>query len=77
MITEKHDNSVISVMLTVAISETGRVRCCLADSMWIADREAHTAFMKEIREDKFLWTVKTIKTAIRMPFSYEDIGVID
>lgn len=74
--TEKYDHSLLDVLLTIAVSENGRVRCCLANSYLVKERQEYDAFMKEIREDKILWAAKTIKVGVRMPVSFEDIGAV-
>lgn len=62
------------VSVTIAISENGIQRCCMAGSHWIQQQREHAAFLQELRNDKQLWTVKTIKVGFPMPIQFEDLG---
>ena len=64
----------LEVHVTTAVSESGRVECCIADTHWIQQQRKHDQFMDDIRADKQLWSVKTIRVNVPMPVQFEDIG---
>ncbi len=67
----------IEVCVTIAISEGGYTRCCIANSSYLQQAREHTKFMDDLRQDKQLWHCKTIKVKLPMPVEFEDIGVVE
>ena len=63
----------IEVLVTVAVSESGRVDCCIADPHWIQQQQKHAAFMESIRSDKQLWTCKTVRVNVPVPIQFGDL----
>lgn len=63
----------LEVHVTIAVSESGMVECCIADTHWIQKQQKHAQFMADIRADKQLWTCKTIRVNVPMPVQFEDM----
>lgn len=63
----------IEVLVTVAVSENGRVDCCIDDEYWVQQQEKHAAFMNTIRSDKQLWACKTVRVHVPIPIQFEDL----
>ena len=61
------------VMVSVAVSETGLVECCIADNNTVRYRDAHKEWMDGIRKSDKLWSVKHVRIAVPVPVSFEDM----
>lgn len=66
-----YDHSVIEVHVSVAVSESGREKCHIANSNWLQEQGDYQRWLKELRHDKQLWSVKTFKVKLPMPLSFE------
>lgn len=61
------------VTICVAMSESGRLLSAFANTNWIQEENKHKELLKQIREDKQLWSVKYIKTFIEYPITHENL----
>lgn len=64
----------LEVTLSVAVSENGDVKVCNAESNTLKLKLAHDKFMSELRADKLLWSVKTVRVQVPVPLSFEDLS---
>lgn len=64
----------LEVTLSVAVSENGDVRVCNAERNILKIKLTHDKFMSELRADKLLWSVKTVRVQVPVPLSYEDLS---
>lgn len=60
------------VIVAVAVSEDGLVTASVKDDCRLIQKRQHEAWLANIREDKKLWSMKTIRTLVPMPIQYED-----
>ena len=67
------DHAICEVLISIAVSESGRSECCIADDNWIQQKRKHQEFIDEKRNDKQFWHIKTVKVNVPMPISYEDM----
>jgi hypothetical protein len=63
----------IPVTICVAMSKSGRFLVAITDSNWFQEEAKHKDLLKQVREDKQLWSVKYIKTTVPYPMSREDV----
>ena len=70
---QKMDIESISVNIAVVVSEAGTIRVAVADSNWIQQDRIHQNLLKEIREDRQLWSLKYVKVKVPYPVSREEI----
>ena len=68
-----YETPMTEVTVTIAINENGVTRCCIADTDWIQQQQEHSKFIQELREDRWLWTTKTVKVMVPIPVNYEDM----
>lgn len=61
------------VTVSIAVSDTGRVTCHVANSNWITEQRSYEAWLRELRESKLFWSIKTVKVHVPMPLQYEDM----
>jgi len=66
------DTAMLDVVVMVAVSEDGRVSVSADDDHHLIQKRKHENWLRMIREDEKLWTLKTIKTQVPMPVQYED-----
>jgi hypothetical protein len=64
--------AMLDVVVVVAVSEDGLVSSSVQESCRLIQKRQHDEWLRSIREDKKLWTMKTIKTQIPMPVQYEE-----
>lgn len=64
---------VCEVTLTVALSEYGEQRVCIVNENHIQKQKEYRDFIENLKKSSVFWHVKTIKTTVPMPFSYEEI----
>ena len=69
--------STIEVCVSIAVSESGREKCHIADSNWLQEQRSYKAWVDEIRQDKQLWSIKTVKVKVPAPMQYEDMRSIE
>lgn len=64
--------SKLQVTIAVAVNENGFVKCCVQSPTGNIQLDiAYDNFMEEIRQDKYLWHLRSISTFVPMPVSYE------
>ena len=64
--------AMLDVVVVVAVSEDGLVSSSVQESCRLIQKRQQDEWLRSIREDKKLWTMKTIKTQIPMPVQYEE-----
>lgn len=67
-----YDHSKTPVTICIAMSESGKFLTAIAGSNWIQEENKHKEILKQVREDKQLWTVKYIKTSVTYPITSEN-----
>jgi hypothetical protein len=67
------ETAVIEVTVMVAVSEDGNVLVSVLDNCNVQRKRNHEAWLQALREDKKLWTLKTIKTLVPLPVQYDEI----
>lgn len=60
------------VIIIVAVSEDGQVKASVQEECRLIQKRQHEDWLKNIREDNRLWSMKTIRTLVPMPIQYED-----
>lgn len=65
------EHQLVPVTICIAMSEAGRFLTVIANSNWVQEEEKHKNLLKQIREDKQLWSVKYVKTSVQYPISSE------
>ena len=65
------DVAFCDVTVVIAVNEDGLVKSCIYDPYRVQNSLNYEDWMSEIRNDKRLWTLKTIKTKVPLPGQYE------
>lgn len=66
------ETAMLDVVVVVAVSEDGLVTASVQEECRLIQKRQHEDWLRNIREDKKLWTLKTIKTQMPMPVQYEE-----
>ena len=61
------------VIVVVAVSQDGQVTSSIQEECRLIQKRQHQEWLKNIQEDKKLWSMKTIRTLVPMPIQYEDM----
>lgn len=64
--------AMLDVVVVVAVSEDGLVTSSVQEECRLIQKRQHEEWLRSIRDDKRLWTLKTIKTQVPMPVQYEE-----
>jgi hypothetical protein len=67
----KHEQ--IKVRVAVAVSENGNIQCCIYDDCNVQVCMQYDKWMKSLRDDKYLWSVKLLTTSVNYPYQSETI----
>ncbi len=65
------NTSSVEVSIVVCVDETGNVDCFAGDRF--VNRFKYDAWLKEKKESNRLWHMRSIKTYVQVPVSYEVI----
>lgn len=71
----ENDIALCEVVIVIAVSETGMIRCAPRNSGNIQTERDYEKWLQEIKEHPRLWTLKTIRTKVPLPVQYEAIDV--
>lgn len=66
------ETAMLDVVVVVAVREDGLVTSSVQEECRLVQKRQHEEWLRLIREDKKLWTLKTIKTQVPMPVQYEE-----
>lgn len=75
MVEIENNVALIEVVVVIAVSDGGLVRCSPVDDGNIQTGIAHKKWLQELKDHPRIWTLKTIRTKVPLPVQYEAIDV--
>lgn len=69
----QYEQTSVAVIIAVAVNTNGRVDCRIADSVFGDDKREYETWLKELKADRVLWSIKRVKVHVPYPESYEDL----
>ena len=66
------ETAMLEVVVVIAVSEDGVVTASVQEECRLVQKRQHDEWLRVIREDSKLWTLKKVKTYVPIPVQYEE-----